>query len=254
MSSSAEPVLLDERGPLAIVSLNRPERRNGVTVAMCEQLFQTLSGIASGPARVVVLRGAGADFSVGADLKGGGGDTSESPTLESIGHVYHASTLLHTMPQVTVAAIDGGCAGAAMGWACACDFRFASERARFSTAFLGVGVSGDMGLAWSLTRVVGPARARELMFFPDKFSAQEALQHGLVSRVFPDEALHDRVITLAQELVDRDPFALRLMKENFLSAETCGIRDFIEIESARHLHITSGKAFRDGVAARRQPR
>jgi 2-(1,2-epoxy-1,2-dihydrophenyl)acetyl-CoA isomerase len=247
-------VLLEQRGAVAVVSLNRPERRNGVTVGMCEQLLETLSELAAGSARVVVLRGAGSDFSVGADLRGGGGETSESPTLESLGHVYHAATLLHTMPQVTVAAIDGGCAGAAMGWACACDFRFASERARFSTAFLGVGVSGDMGLAWSLSRAVGPSRARELMFFPGKFGAEEALQYGLVTRLFPDGELHDQVATLAEELVGRDPFALRLMKENFLSAETSGIRDYIEIESARHLHITSGRAFRDGVAARRQPR
>jgi 2-(1,2-epoxy-1,2-dihydrophenyl)acetyl-CoA isomerase len=250
VSTSREQVQLQLRVAVAVVSLNRPDRRNGVTVQMCEELFQTLSELARSTARVVVLRGAGGDFSVGADL-GGPAEGSGNPELEDVAHMYHASTLLHTMPQVTIAAVDGGCAGAAMGWACACDFRFASDRARFSTAFLQVGVAGDMGLAWSLARVVGPARARELMFFPEKFTAGEALGYGLVTRVYKSEVLHAEVEAAARGLADRDPFALRLMKENFLSAESSALRDYIEVESARHLHITSGSSFRSRVASRR---
>ncbi|CAI7975219.1 putative enoyl-CoA hydratase echA14 [Frankia sp. Hr75.2] len=151
-------VLLEQRGAVSIVTLHRPGRRNGVTVQMCEELYEALSPVPASDARVVVLRGAGNDFSVGADLTGG--HSAEPATLERLGAVYHASTLLHTMPQLTIAAIDGGCAGAAMGWACACDFRFASDRARFATGFLKVGVSGDMGLVWSLARLVGAPPAR----------------------------------------------------------------------------------------------
>ena len=145
MLTAEQPVLMERRGALAVVTLNRPERRNGVTVAMCAQLHEVLLALASADARVIVLRGAGSDFSVGADLGGSPGGPA-APTLERLADVYHAATLLHTMPQVTIAAVDGGCAGAAMGWACACDLRFASDRARFSTAFLRLGVSGDM--AW----------------------------------------------------------------------------------------------------------
>jgi 2-(1,2-epoxy-1,2-dihydrophenyl)acetyl-CoA isomerase len=248
MSQSESSVLVERRGAIAIVTLNRPARRNGVTIAMCEQLFQKLRALAAEDAKVIVLRGAGSDFSVGADL-GGSREAQDFPALAQLGPVYHAATLLHTMPQVTIAAIDGGCAGAALGWACACDFRFASDRARFSTAFLKLGISGDMGLAWSLSRIVGGARARELLFYPDKITARQALEFGLVTRLFGADALHDAVITLAEELAGRNSFALRMMKANLVSAETLNIPEFIEIESARHLHTMTSSVFgEDGVA------
>ncbi|WP_235037945.1 enoyl-CoA hydratase/isomerase family protein, partial [Novosphingobium sp. 18052] len=123
--------------------------------------------------------------------------------------------------------------------AMACDLRFASERARFSTAFLSVGVSGDMGLAWSLARIIGGARARELLFFPERFGAGEAHRLGLVTRLFAADALHCEALTLAEHLAKRDPLALRLMKANCLSAETLPIDEYIEVESARHLQTTS---------------
>ncbi|TAL01469.1 MAG: enoyl-CoA hydratase/isomerase family protein [Rhodospirillaceae bacterium] len=248
MTTSGKSVLMERRGAVAIVTLNRPERRNGVTVEMCEELYQILRDLAPGDTRVIVIRGAGSDFSVGADL-GGQSEAAALPTLAQLGDVFHAATLLHTMPQVTIAAIDGGCAGASMGWACACDFRFASDRAKFSTAFIKVGVSGDMGLIWSLARIVGGARARELLFFPEKVTAQEALEIGLVTRLFPADVLHQSVVALAEELAGRQPFALRMIKANLVSAEALEIRDYIEIESARHLHTVASSSFVDGTPA-----
>jgi 2-(1,2-epoxy-1,2-dihydrophenyl)acetyl-CoA isomerase len=239
-------VLTERQGAVTIVTLNRPERRNGVTVELCEELYRVLVDVAAGDASVVVLRGAGGHFSVGADL---GGDAGEGPvTLERLGPVYHAATLLHTMPQVTIAAVQGGCAGAAMGWACACDFRFASVDARFNTGFLQVGVSGDMGLAWSLTRLVGGARARELLFFPEKFGADEALRHDLVTRLFEPDVLHEEVLALAHRLAGYHPFPLRMMKANLVSAETSAIADYVEIESARHLHVSASPSAVEGFA------
>lgn len=130
-----------------------------------------------------------------------------------------------------------------MGWAAACDFRFASDRARFSTAFLKVGVSGDMGLAWCLLRLLGAARARELLLFPEKITAVQALDLGLVTRLFGAEALHASVLALAEELAARNPIALRMMKANLVSAEQLGLREYIEIESARHLHGMASSFF-----------
>jgi 2-(1,2-epoxy-1,2-dihydrophenyl)acetyl-CoA isomerase len=245
MTATEAQVLVKQRGAVSIVTLNRPGRRNGVTAAMCEELYETLVPLVTSEARVVVLRGAGSDFSVGADLTGG--ESGGPATLEQLGPVYHASTLLHSMPQVTIAAIDGGCAGAAMGWACACDFRFASERAKLATAFLKVGVSGDMGLVWSLVRIAGGARARELLFFPEKLTAEDALRLGLVTRVFPADALHEEVLALADELAGHHPFPLRLMKANVLSAERMDIGEYIEVESARHLHVAASPSLRQGI-------
>jgi 2-(1,2-epoxy-1,2-dihydrophenyl)acetyl-CoA isomerase len=247
---AARSVLLERRGPIAIVTLNRPERRNGVTVEMCVALHAVLAGVAASDARVAVLRGAGQDFCVGADLRGSA-EGAAPPTLEELGPVYHAATLLQEMPQVTLAAVDGGCAGAGMGWACACDFRFAADEARFSTAFMAVGVSGDMGLGWTLTRIVGAARARELLLFPEKISARQALDFGLVSRLYPRAELHDATLAAAEELCGRDPFALALMKANLVSAEKLDFQQYIELESARHLHTTNRAALRANLARAR---
>ncbi|RZJ99616.1 MAG: enoyl-CoA hydratase/isomerase family protein [Novosphingobium sp.] len=227
-------VLVERRDAIALVTLNRPERRNGITVDMCHAFYRVIRDVAASDARVVVLRGAGKDFCVGADLTGG--DSGEGPpTRERVGDMHQAAAVLHTMPQVSIAAIDGGCAGAGLGWATACDFRFATSEARFNTAFLQVGVSSDMGPPWFLTRIVGGARARELMLFPGKLTGEEALKLDLVTRLFPRETLHAEVLSLAEELAARDPLALRMAKANLLSAEELAIVDFIEIETARQL-------------------
>jgi len=239
VSDRAASVLVEHRDTTAIVTLNRPGRRNAVDIELCERLHERLREVAASDARVVVLRGSGNDFCVGADLKGSA-DAGGEPNFDRLEPVYHAATLLHEMPQITIAAVDGGCAGAGMGWACACDFRFASQEAMFSTAFLNVGVSGDMGLAWTLTRIVGAARARELLFFPEKFGSEAAKDIGLVTRTFPRGALHEETLALALALAARNPLALRLHKANLVSAEKLHFRDYVDIESARHLHSTTG--------------
>lgn len=246
---SEAPVRVERDGGLATVTLDRPGRRNGVTVRMCVDLYRALRDLAASDARVVILRGAGTDFSVGADL--GGAPEPERHGYGDLAEVYHAATLLHAMPQVTVAAIDGGCAGAAMGWAAACDFRFATDEARFNTAFLTIGLSGDMGLPWTLTRLLGGAQARELLLAPEKLTGEDALRLGLVTRLFPREALHEETCKMAAHLATRDALALRTMKANLLSAERMDFHEYMELESARHLHLVaeSGLAGRDGRSA-----
>jgi 2-(1,2-epoxy-1,2-dihydrophenyl)acetyl-CoA isomerase len=131
------PVLVNRNGPIATLTINRPDRRNGVDIATCHTLSNLVRDVAASNATVLIVRGAGNDFCVGADLLGSAEGTV-ARGLDQLGPLYHSATLLQSMPQVTIAAIDGGCAGAGLGWACACDFRFASEEAKFSTAFLNV--------------------------------------------------------------------------------------------------------------------
>lgn len=249
MADEMPSVLVDRQGAVVTITLNRPERRNGVTVEMCEALYDAVREVAASDARAVILRGAGTDFCVGADILLPQDGESAPETLESLGLIHHSATLLHTMPQVTIASIDGGCAGAGMGWAAACDLRFASHRARFSTAFLTVGVSGDMGLAWSLTRILGGAKARELLLFPDKINAEQALALGFVTRLFSSEEIHMQARTLADELCTREPFALRMTKANCLSAEELGLAEYIDIETARQVHCTNRPDMGNRMAA-----
>jgi 2-(1,2-epoxy-1,2-dihydrophenyl)acetyl-CoA isomerase len=106
-----------------------------------------------------------------------------------------------------------------------------------------------MGLIWSLTRIVGGARAREMLFFPEKLSGEQALELGFVTRLFPRDSLHEETLRLARQLCERDPLALGLMKANAVSAETLPLADYIQIETARHLRCAGRPDFASRMAA-----
>jgi 2-(1,2-epoxy-1,2-dihydrophenyl)acetyl-CoA isomerase len=154
-----------------------------------------------------------------------------------------------------IAAIKGACAGAGLGWASACDLRICDDTARFNTAFLDVGLSGDMGGTWFLPRILGGGKARELYFLPGKFDAAEAARIGLVNRVVPEAAFEAELAALTERLANASPLALKGMKANFVEQERMGLTDFIAAETARHSACgrseDSKEAFRAFVEKRR---
>merc|ERR1719356_2166379 len=123
------------------------------------------------------------------------------------------------MDKPTVAAVNGACAGAGFAWACACDLRFAAESAVFRTAFASAGLSGDYGGTWTLPRIVGPAKARELYLLNRKVPAPEAKAMGLVTDVFPDAELMPRVLAEARAMAALPQVALKRIKQNLLDAD-----------------------------------
>jgi 2-(1,2-epoxy-1,2-dihydrophenyl)acetyl-CoA isomerase len=249
MSETEAPVLLAIDGAIATVTLNRPARRNAITNPMLNLLSRTLKDVAKrDDIRVLVLRGAGRDFCPGADIA----VTGEGGASEPLD--FDAPVALHTMPAVTIAAIDGGCAGAGLGWACACDLRFATPSAMFNSAFLDVGVAGDMGGPWTLSRIVGPAKARELYFLPGKFDGKTALEIGLVSKLYPEDALHEEVMAIAKRLAGAAPLALKGMKANFLAAETTAFADFVALETKLHIDLFKTEDTREAFRAKREKR
>ena len=241
-----ETILYDKAEHRAVVTLNRPEARNGITQRMLDELWDALQDAAADKSlRVLVLRGAGRDFCPGADVKhyaSGAGGRSDPRT-------FQVSTLLHEAPIVTIAAIRGACAGAGLGWAAACDLRLCDDTARFNSAFLGVGLSGDMGGPWTLPRIIGAARARELYFLPGKFEADEALRIGLVSRVFAAADFEAALEEIAGRLVDSAPLALKGMKANFLDAERMGLAEYITVETERHTGLAGAEDSREAFKA-----
>src|SRR5580765_8151085 len=144
---------------VATITLDRPEQRNGMTGEMVAETYAALHDLrARTDVRVVVLTGAGDRFFCpGADLDHSK-RTADEPSPMPDPRVMQIPVILHEMPQVTLAAINGSCAGAGFGWAAACDLRVAVAHAKFATAFLDVGVAGDMGLPWTLTRILGAAK------------------------------------------------------------------------------------------------
>jgi len=251
---SKDDILYSVDGAVATVTINRPTRRNSMTSSMLPEMNAILRRAADDPkVRVLILTGNGADFCPGADLAvTAEGDTTARAALTP--EDFLVPVLLHDMPAVTIAAIRGGCAGAGLGWALGCDLRFAAPSAKFNTAFLDVGVAGDMGGPWSLTHLLGGAKARELYFMPGKIDAEEALQLGLVSRVFPDETIAEEVRAIAVRLAEAAPIALRTMKANFLDAERLSFRDFIAVESRRHIDIFKTEDTREAFRAKVEKR
>lgn len=240
---------------LARLTLNRPEQMNGMTNQMVREAHDALE-LASSDAslRVLVLTGAGRAFCPGADLNhftSGGKDE----VLTS--RQFTVTTLLHEIPAVTMAAINGACAGAGMGWALACDLRVMTASAKMNTAFLDVAVAGDMAIPWSLPRLVGAGRARDLSLRPRRITADEALAIGLVSEVFPDESFRDDAEAVVQALLKKSPTALKGLKQNYLAAERMTFADFVQYEAERHLKIASSadtaEAFKAFVE-KREPR
>ena len=247
-----ETILVETTGHVRTISLNRPEARNGITPVMLDELYAAVRGAAVDKAlRVLVLRGAGRDFCPGADVKAyaASGQRASDP------QAFTVSVILHECPLVTIAAIKGACAGAGLGWASACDLRVCDDTARFNSAFLDVGLSGDMGGTWFLPRILGGAKARELYFLPGKFDAAEAARIGLVSRVVPEAAFEAELAALTERLANASPLALQGMKANFVEAEHMGLAAFIAAETARHTACgrsdDSREAFRAFVEKRK---
>lgn len=247
-AANYDTIKYEKNGPIATLTINRPERMNGMTNRMLVETGQALAAAAEDrELRVLVLTGAGKAFCPGADLQG---VASRADDVALRTTDFRVPVQLHNLHAVTIAAVNGACAGAGLGWALACDFRYAAASAKFNTAFLDVGVAGDMGGPWTLARIVGPAKARELCFFPDKFDAQEALRIGMVSKVFPDDRFRDEVGAIVARLAEAAPIALRALKANFVDSERMDFAGYIAVESERHVQMFLTEDTREAFAAK----
>lgn len=258
--SSAPTIRYHVAGGVATLTLHRPERRNAITNQMVREVARALTIAKDDPeVRVLVLTGSGSTFCPGADIDwvaGGGGavDGGRAEDQHLTTAEFQIPALLHEMPAITVAAVNGACAGAALGWACGCDLRIAARSARFNTAFLDVGVAGDMGLPWSLPRLLGASKAMQLMLLPDKFDADEAARIGLVAAVHDDDGFTAARDALVGRLLAMSPPALRTIKRTILDAATMGYTDLLEVEAQRHLDLFRLEDTREAFAARAEKR
>ena len=191
-------------GGVATVVLNRPDAMNAVDLALKKRLLEVLEQVAEDPqVRCVVLTGRGRAFCVGQDLKEHiaslmRGDEALGTTV--VDHYNRIATLLATMNKPVVAALNGVTAGAGASMAFACDFRILVEGAGINLAFAGIALSCDTGSSWSLPRLVGTAKAKELLMFPRTIPSDECLALGLVTRVVPADQFEAAVAELARTL------------------------------------------------------
>ena len=203
---SREPVRYELEQGVATITLDRAEAMNGLDVPTKEGLLAAVRRAADdAEVRCVVLTGSGRAFCVGQDLKEHQrtlGDP-DAPPLDTVKQHYNPIvTALVTMPKPVVAAVNGVAAGAGVSLALACDFRVMAEPAGFNLAFAGIALSCDTGSSWTLPRLVGRAKALELLYFPRTIGSEEALALGLVTTVVPVEQLAEEVAGLARRLAD----------------------------------------------------
>lgn len=237
--STYATIRVDKKDGLATLTLNRPEARNGMTNRMVNETHAALTEIAAdGVTRVLVLTGAGDSLCPGADMNWATDQNADpADSAPAAPGAFQVPVLLHEMPAVTVAAVNGACAGAGFGWACGADLRVAARRAKFNTAFINVAFAGDMGLPWSLPRLLGAAKARELSFLSEKFDADTALHYGLVARVFDDDKFHAETEKLVEGLLARSPIALKTLKAHYVSAQRMSFSDYVALETEHHANI-----------------
>jgi 2-(1,2-epoxy-1,2-dihydrophenyl)acetyl-CoA isomerase len=234
-----DTVRFEVSGPVATITLNRPDRLNAMTEELIGGVLARLEQASADDAiQAVVLTGAGRGFCAGGDLGAMGefaGPRTEEASRAELRRLHRTTELLHEMPKVTIAAVNGPCAGAGLSWACACDLRIAAESAVFRTAFLSAGVTGDFGGTWSLTRLVGAGRARHLFFLNEKLSAASAAAIGLVGEVVPDGALMGRVADIASGLAQAPPHVVAGIKQNLNDAQELGLHAMLNAEADRQV-------------------
>lgn len=206
---------------VAVVRLNRPDRLNAMDYTLVSELHDALDAVASDDdCRVVVLTGAGRAFCAGLDLR----DFGEVPAVGAhrhrkagtTGQAFLANLVQHIRdtPQIVVAAVNGPAYGGGLALACACDLRIAAESASFCSAFIRTGLSGtDVGITYFLPRLIGAARAFDMIVTGRTVEAAEAERMGLVSRLVPDGALMDEAVALASQVAGYTAFGLRRTKE-----------------------------------------
>ncbi len=201
--NTPEPVRYEVDGAVATITLNRPDAMNALDVPTKEALLAALrSASADDSVRAVVLTGTGRAFCVGQDLKEHVQKlNSGEPPLSTVRDHYNPITLaIAQMPKPMIAALNGVAAGAGAAFAFACDLRIAAETASFTLAFAQIGLSADSGASWTLPRLVGTAKALELMYNPQKIGVREASGLGLVNEIVPAERLAEHVAALAARL------------------------------------------------------
>lgn len=210
MSSSAlSTVAIESVEPhITTIRLNRPDRLNAINFDLVADLHSALDTVANDTeCKVVILTGAGRGFCAGLDLKDWGNvpEPGEHPHINSgiDGQTFMSNLTVHmrNTPQVIIAAVNGPAFGGGLALACAADIRIAGASARFSSAFIRTGLSGtDIGITYLLPRLIGNARAFDLILSGRDIDAAEAHQMGLVSQVAPDDELGDRVLDYARVL------------------------------------------------------
>jgi len=258
IDTGTDELLCVIRDRVGIITLNRPEVRNALSDALSPALRRMIRTCGeNSEVGALLITGAGNAFCAGGNVKGMGAHRDqqklEMSYEEKVADLQERQRLLTgalaSMRKPTIAALPGPAVGAGLAIAMACDIRIAAQSAFVSTGYLRVALSGDYGIAWLLSRLVGTARAREMMFTSERVDAARCEQIGLVNRVVPDDKLHAEAFALAKSIADGPTLALRYMKDNLDEALLFDFATARDHEAERLIRLTTTADHKEAVQA-----
>lgn len=253
-----ETVLYERHGRVALITLNRPERRNAMNAVLNRGITAALA-LARDDAeiRAIVMTGAGKGFCAGADLAVFGERPSPDQVYDWIINAYQPMmNLITTIPKPVIAAVNGTAAGAGASLALAADLRVMAEDASIMMAFSNVGLVPDAGATWLLARLVGYGRAYELAAEGEKLTAERCLRWGIANKLASPDSLADVALAWAIKLAKRPTLALGLTKDALTFAAANSLTDTIEYEARLQKQTIASHDHMEGVTAfleRREP-
>ncbi len=236
-------------GPVARITLNRPDRLNSFTVQMHEELRDALGSL--GSARVVVLTGAGRGFCAGQDLNDRAVAPGQAVDLgETVTRCWNPLVrMLTSLPQPVIARVNGVAAGAGANIALACDIVVAAKSAKFIQSFSSIGLIPDSGGTWVLPRLLGQARALGLALTGEPLPAQTAADWGLIWKAVEDEALDEETDAIAAKLAALAPLGLAAIKDMIRSSWQYSLDEELERQAGAMRRLGFTEDYREGVAA-----
>ena len=263
LDTDTDELLGEVRDGVAIFTLNRPQARNALSDRLTPALRAGIAACDSDPGvGAFLITGSGGAFCAGGDVK----DMGASPPRADVSLEARAAQLIQRQRMLTgalvqsrkpsIAALPGPAAGAGLSLALACDLRLAAASAFVRTAYVRIGLPGDYGVNWLLTRAVGPGRARELMLLSEDLGAERCLQLGLVNRVLPDDDLFEAAFDLAARLAAGPREAIGLIKENLDDAMRFDFLASLDAEAVRMVQHSGSAEIREAIRAfveRRRP-
>ncbi len=258
IDTGTDELLCVVRDRVAIITLNRPEARNALSDNLTPALRAQIRACGDNPdVGALLITGAGKAFCAGGNVKGMGAhrdpkkrDMSFDGKVADLQERQRLLTgALVALRKPTIAALPGPAVGAGLALAMACDIRIAAQSAFVSTGYARIALSGDYGIAWLLTRLVGTARAREMMFTSERVEAARCEAIGLVNRVVPDEELQKAAFEFARALAEGPALALRAMKDNLDEALALDFASARDHEAERLILLTTTEDHREAVQA-----
>ena len=251
-----EGLTLDKEGGVATLTLNRPQQLNALSTPMFQSIEKVLDDIGRDDSvKVLIITGAGRGFCAGLDLSAMS-ELSKMST-EELGNLMRTLTLpIYNLSKPTIAAVNGVAAGAGLAIASLCDIRIGSEKAMFTSGYIRMGVTPDIGSTYALPRLVGTAKAMELMITGDTFDAAEAHRIGMLNKVVPEEDLMKAAREVAARIVRGPAIAIELTKQSIYKGIHNSIEQQIELECSGFYTCLRTEDHKEGLSAfleKRQP-